>query len=179
MTKKHILWCDIVARAAYECAVFTRNLAMYDACWEGGSKKYPADDVVSITTKNNNIFSMVLIWCHFFRSFDDKHHWVNIIPNANHEDFRATLHNIAGSQVEWEKYHTSMSTFRDKFVAHIDRVDGFIPELRTGYETIKCLYEFLRKSNAGCLCWRELPDNLDDEYDHIKSFTSKRIDSYI
>jgi hypothetical protein len=179
MTKKNILWCDIVSRVAYECVVFTRNLAMYDASWEDGCRKYPADDIVSITASNNNIFSMVLIWCHFFRSRDDKHHWVNIIPKANQESFRSNLHKIAGSQVEWEKYHASMSTCRDKFVAHIDRVDGFIPELRTGYETIKCLYEFLLQSNSGCLCWKELPDNLIDEYQHIKSIASKRVDSQI
>jgi len=60
-------------------------------------------------------------WCKVFGSWDEDTHWTRVVPKDIHDGIRADLLKAIGlTQADWEKYRSSILSYRDQMVAHHD-----------------------------------------------------------
>lgn len=98
-----------------------------------------------VSTTDGHLKLATIAWCKVFGSRKEDIHWAKTptgnIPKDAKDDFRLKLFSNTGfTQVQWEKYHTNMLAFRDKYVAHLDLnnrfnepVPFFDPALQVAY----------------------------------------------
>jgi hypothetical protein len=105
------------------CCSFGRNLAYYRAWWGDEHQHFLSlahshgDFWVAV---NNNFFDMcVLDWCKLFARKSEKHYWGNVASDQS--KFEADLlHHLDLDASAFKNQIHTMSSYRDKFIAHQD-----------------------------------------------------------
>ncbi len=96
----------------------------------------------------NQLDIAVLEWCKVFGSDGEATHWKNIVPSANHDQFRDSLLGVVGVTAdEWAAYWNEMKAYRDNLVAHhieLKRVANY-PELDLALKSSCFYYSYLIK----------------------------------
>lgn len=67
----------------------------------------------------NQLDSAVLEWCKVFGSDDEATHWKQVVPAADHDQFRSDL--LASLEITvdvWAAYWNEMKSYRDNLIAH-------------------------------------------------------------
>jgi len=134
---------DKIRRAINLCTLFTLNMAYYRASFRN-SKYIGGNNNFSITISGNFIDISIVEWCKLFGSYDEDHHWMNLVGD-NAEQFRnAMLVQVGMTESEFRQYHQSMKNYRDVFVTHWDD-DGMgnIPPLDKAFECVVFLHEYI------------------------------------
>ncbi len=94
----------------------------------------------------NQMDIAVLEWCKIFGSDGEETHWKNIVPAAEHEQFRQRLIVSVGISAEqWSAYWQEMKLYRDNLVAHHiegKRVANY-PNLDIALQSSFAYYNFL------------------------------------
>ncbi|MFO2976083.1 hypothetical protein SCO70_00815 [Legionella pneumophila serogroup 3] len=149
-------------RVALLCCHFTRNCSYYRAGWIDKTTS-KAKDRFWITIQSNFLDIAILEWMKLFGTYDEQHHWKNIIYNSN--SFKVSmLQHCNLSNEEFDSYHKAMRSYRDQFVAHLDsELVMQIPDLTNAINTVK--YYYLHVYNELPNSSRiNFPNNLDDYY---------------
>jgi len=130
-------------RAALLCCHFTRNLAYYRAGWDGKKPIFPNNELWA--TLNSNFLDIaVLEWCKLFAKTKAFHSWRKVVISP--DSFLPQLYSDCGaSKKHWDIYSCKMRTYRDKFVAHLDRKNLMhIPEMDLAQSAIYYIYDTMR-----------------------------------
>lgn len=145
-------------RAALLCCHFTRNLAYYRAGWNAVEPIFPRTDLWA--TLNSNFLDIAVIeWCKLFAETKAYYNWRRVVVDPDpfipqlFADFGAT-------KVEWDIYVATMRTYRDKFLAHLDRRNKMdIPVMDLAQFAIYYLFDTMRAEQVSSV-FQGLPHNL-------------------
>jgi hypothetical protein len=101
-----------------------------------------------VTLNNNFLDIAVLEWCKLFGDDSGVHRWRKAVSNP--DSFRAgLLTELSFSPVEWEDYIGEQRTYRDKFVAHLDKLPVMnIPDLTASLTSVTALHSTLRREDC-------------------------------
>lgn len=145
-------------RAALLCYHFARNLACYRAGWNAKKFIFPESEIWA-TINSNFLDIAVLEWCKLFADNKAYHSWRKVVVDP--ESFLPQLISDFGAKhKDWDLYLIKMRTYRDKFLAHLDREKRMHPppmdlaEFATRY-----LYDTMRAEQNASI-FNELPDDL-------------------
>lgn len=164
-------------RVTLLCCHFVRNLAYHRAGRTSSGDYFlgPASpEQVGqfwVTVNGNFLDCSVLEWCKLFVDTKNRrpgeHRWDNVV--ADKVSFKAgLLDHIGDIDKDGEDFaylKMVMSTYRDKFVAHLDEHNiGQIPDMEMANKSVKFYHQYIvyNEANPGDLA--ELPTNLDDYY---------------
>lgn len=108
----------ILRRAILLCCHFARNLAYYQAGWEGKELKKTSRPFWR--TLNGNFLDIcVLEWCKLFGNDKDIYHWKKIMNNPT--QFKNEMfQELNIKQTDLETAWNSIKSYRDEFVAHLE-----------------------------------------------------------
>jgi len=112
----------------------------------------------------NQLDVSVLEWCKIFGSNAEATHWKNIVPEAEHDNFRKELLGAIGlSDDEWVKYWESMKQYRDRQVAHYQELppDAKYPILDHALASSYFYYRYLI-AELRSLDENRYPDDLEE-----------------
>ena len=147
-------------RAALLCCHFTRNLAYYRAGWEEG-QFILAPREFWITANSNFLDIAVLEWCKLYADSKAYHSYRKVVVDPRHflpqmySDYRAT-------EQEWAAYLKEMKTYRDKFIAHLDKKNTmYIPEMDFAQFSINYIYDTMLGEQDQNV-FKGLPTNLNE-----------------
>ena len=145
-------------RAALLCCHFTRNLAYYRAGWEKGSYIFPENELW--TTLNSNFLDVaVLEWCKLFADSNGFYSWSKVVVDP--KSFLPQLYHDYGASIEeWDRYIIEMRTYRNKFLAHLDkRSTMYIPSMDLAKFAIYYIYDTMRAEQVPEV-FKNLPQDL-------------------
>ena len=94
---------------------------------------------------NTLLCDATIQWCKLFGTNSENSHWKKLVKDQN--EFRTyLLESIQLEQVDFTSYHTSMLTFRDKWVAHYESSfpHGIVPEFDIALRSSMALQEYLK-----------------------------------
>ena len=115
-------------RAGILCWHFLRNYAFYKAGWKKG--QLVTNNQFFVNANGNCLDVSVLEWCKLFGEEGGEHYWKKVITNQE-VFFHQLLQRLKLTETEFENYVTSMRSYRDKFVAHLDKKTIMnLPKLR-------------------------------------------------
>ncbi len=86
----------------------------------------------------------VLAWCMIFGSDAEPTHWKRVVPELQHEVFRADL--LSAMKIDepvWAEYREEMKTYRDTQVAHYQEGATHYPRLDLALESSYFYYTYL------------------------------------
>jgi hypothetical protein len=104
---------------------FTRNMAFYRAGWSAGKYTGPKTQFW-ITANGNFIDAATLEWWKLFCDKRGKHHWRKVVANPAKFETDLLAH-IDITAAEFDALINEVSTYRDKFVAHLDDKRTLVP----------------------------------------------------
>ena len=162
-------------RAALLCTHFARNLAYYRAGWKENRFIFPENDLWK--TLNGNFLDIAVIeWCKIFADRKAYHSWVKVVVDPT-AFLSQMLFDAGSSNKEWQVYLDAMRTYRDKFVAHLDREKSMnIPIMDVANFSIRYLYDTLRAEQDSRV-FAGLPTNLGHYFEACKSEAADFYDS--
>lgn len=128
-----------------------------------------------------NCLDMAVIdWCKLFGSDKEPVHWKNVVPEADHDNFRAGLLSALGlSAGEWHEQRRRIKAYRDNLAAHFDV--GFIrretdlrwPDLTMPLSATYFYYDWLR-----AMMDRKIADSYPtDIRDYCRRFAEQAADA--
>lgn len=141
------------------CCHFARNYAYYSAGWENGYLKVKNPFWVNLN--GNFIDICVLEWHKLFGDHNDKHHWKEVM----HQDqtFKSRMFKSLNiGQADLDELHSSIKSYRDKFVAHLDSEEIMnIPKLEDALRMV-CFY--YQEVKIACDLTSDWPESLEELY---------------
>jgi hypothetical protein len=128
-------------RVATLCLYCLRHMAYYRAGWHRGSLVFRTQFWVAVN--GNFIDICVLEWCKLFGDSRGKHYWEKAVSDP--QGFKTgLLRKLGMTEGELNAYILEMRTYRDKYVAHLDKVKQFkIPTLDFAKKSVVYLYDYL------------------------------------
>lgn len=145
-------------RAALLCTHFTRNLAFYRAGWRDGRVAFPASELWA-TVNSNFIDIAVLEWCKLFVDGKAFHSYTRVVSDPA-AFLPQLILDFGKSRKHWDSYLHEMRTYRNKFVAHLDKLSRMeIPDMDLAEFAVFYLYDSLL-AEQGSNVFRNLPGNL-------------------
>jgi hypothetical protein len=91
------------------------------------------------------LYDTVINWCKIFGTRSEECHWTHVVED--HAAFRESLlSKLAVAQSEFNRYHRSMLSFRNKWVAHFDPMheQDIVPKLDIAHNAAIALHEYLQ-----------------------------------
>lgn len=152
----------ILSRAHTLCSLFVMNLSYYRAGHDHAKMRSNF-----IRAMNGNFLDVaVLEWCKLFADKKSPYCWRNLL---NEEEQKHLLESAKLNETIFENYKKSIKSYRDKFVAHLDKdLDGQeYPNMDYALSTTKIYYDYL-KTKRGIA----EPHTLDD---YEKSFKKEAL----
>ena len=149
-------------RVGILCCHFARNYAYYKAGWSNNDLKIK--DQFWVSLNSNFIDISVIEWCKLFGDYKDKHHWKKIM----HDDqtFKDRMfESINIKQTDLDRVHSTIKSYRDKFVAHLDSEETInIPELEDALRMIFFYYSEVKTICGSTADWPESLENFYEEH---------------
>jgi len=130
-------------RAALLCYHVARNLAFYRAGWEG--KRYLFPETELWATINSNFLDIAVVeWCKLFADDKAYHSWRKVVVDPN-AFLPQLISDFGASNKDWHVYLDQMRTYRDKFLAHLDREKTMhIPPMDLAGFATRYLYDTMK-----------------------------------
>ena len=104
---------------------FTRNMDFYRAGWSAAKYTGPKTQFW-ITANGNFIDAATLEWWKLFCDKRGKHHWRKVVANPAKFETDLLAH-IGITAAEFDALINDVSTYRDKFLAHLDDKRTLVP----------------------------------------------------
>jgi hypothetical protein len=143
---------DRLRRVVLLCSSFTRNLAYYQAGKQTLGQRL-LDERAPHTgfwrqVNSNCIDLCALDWCKLFADGKGEHHWSKVV--ADIQAFESGLLGDLGLNVSsFDNYTLAMKTYRNKFVAHLDRGNVMnIPDLGVAQKAVWFLHPHIVAKEA-------------------------------
>jgi hypothetical protein len=147
-------------RVGILCCRFARNYAYYKAGWE--NNKLKIKDQFWISLNNNFIDMSVIEWYKLFGDYKDKHHWNNVMHHDQTFKIRM-FESLNIHQSDLDEVHSSIKSYRDKFVAHLDSEEIMnIPKLENALRMVFFYYSEVKKICDSTVDW---PGSLEYFYE--------------
>ena len=149
-----------LCRVALLCCHFVRNYAYYKGAWV--TKAPTEKNDIWATIKNNFLDIAVLEWTKLFGTYDEEHHWKNIVSDSS--SFRKQLlENCQITSDEFSSCRDKIKKYRDGFVAHLDSDEKMnIPVFDTALKLTKYYYNHVLAELKTSIM--NLPDNIEFYY---------------
>ena len=149
-------------RVGILCCHFVRNYSYYKAGWDKSEIK--AKDQFWVSLNGNFLDIAVLEWCKLFGDYKDKHHWKKIM-HADQTFKQRMFDELDIKQIDLDKIHGSIKSYRDKFVAHLDseRVMN-IPKLQEGLPLVYFYYSEVKSICDNTSDWPTSIENFYQEH---------------
>jgi hypothetical protein len=146
-----ILCCHAIANmASYRGGLNGRNVARVAGFWR--------------RTNGNFMDIAVLEWCKLFADRSGFHCWRNVVSDPDRFEAELLEH-LGMTAADLQDYCTSVRTYRDKFVAHLDDdPKAKYPRLDVAIESTKVLYKYLLTHEDRGNYFEGLPRNLESAY---------------
>jgi len=92
----------------------------------------------------------VLEWCKIFADENGKHYWKKSIDSITTDDFmKKMLSAIDTNENDFKEYINEHKTYRDKFVAHLDKQNTMnIPDFEIAKDSVVFFYKFLIENES-------------------------------
>ena len=145
-------------RAALLCYHFARNLACYRAAWN--EKKYIFPESEIWATINSNFLDIAVIeWCKLFADNKAYNSWRKVVVDPD-SFLPQLISDFGATHKDWDLYLIKMRTYRDKFLAHLDREKRMhIPPMDLAEFATRYLYDTMRAEQDASV-FNGLPDDL-------------------
>lgn len=152
---------DRLRRVVTLCAHFARNLAYYRA-WHDRQQRTSSQ--FWITVDGNFLDTAVLEWCKLFGDHKANHSWKEVATDAPR--FEAELlDRLHIGEAEFAEYVTTMRTYRDKFLAHLDDLPVMqIPFLDRARTSVDFYHRYIVLNEAAATDLTGLPTDLAGYY---------------
>jgi hypothetical protein len=157
-------------RVTLLCGEFARNLA-YHRAGENSIKELKEPGDFWTTVHINFLNCCVLEWCKLFVDTKNRkpgeHHWESVVSDKVR--FKAELLQYIGHIDETVKDFAYvimvMSTYRNKFVAHLDEYNiAQIPPMDMPKDAVQFYHSYIVRNEANSGDLAGLPTDLDDYY---------------
>jgi hypothetical protein len=123
----------------------------------------------------NQLDVAVLEWCKVFGAHGEATHWKNVVPLAEHDQYRNSLFAELGvSTAQWENYWEEMKAYRDNRVAHhieAAKVPNY-PHLDLALKSSVFHYRYVI-AGLRALGEKRYPDELQNYYEKLEAQSKK------
>jgi len=149
---------ETLRRVVMLCISFARNLAYQRAMEPFMDRLQTSDFDFWVSIRGNSLDIAVLDWCKLFAD-EGRHHWSKVASVP--PDFEAGLMDAIGmSSDEFAAYRGAVRTYRDKFVAHLDKRRVMdIPRLNVAELAVSYYHAHVVQKEAAEGVLRGLPDS--------------------
>ncbi len=128
-------------RTCILCLNCLRNIAYI----RGSGENLLGKGDYSQTILNNFIDVATLEWCKIFADIKGHHYWRKSVSEDKQETlFKSLIAELGLTNDEFDDYVDTIKTYRDKFVAHLDKKNSMqVPNFEHAKDSISILYQHL------------------------------------
>lgn len=150
-------------RVAILCCNCVRNVAYYRAGWHEGRIVFDESSNIFTTVNGNFLDIAVVEWCKLFDP-KEEHGWRKIISDG--DAFKiGLLEDLGIDEAEWNAYFKKMRTYRDKFLAHLDREKVmYLPQMDIARDSVIYYYNYLLQYENDGTTFEDGPSDLEAYY---------------
>ena len=151
-------------RIAILCHNCARNVAYYRAGRHEGRTVFDEARNIFATINSNFLDIAVMEWCKLF-DHGEEHGWGKVISDG--DAFKTGLLTDLGiDEAEWNAYFKKMRTYRDKFLAHLDREKVmYPPQMDIARASVIYYYNYLLQYENDGATFEGAPSDLEAYYE--------------